>query len=43
MESRKIQVDLVYLFSYIADGKLVKVIHIYLTTRAEGATSVRIT
>jgi len=43
MESRKILVDLVELFSYVTDGKFVKGVHIYLTTRAEGATSARVT
>jgi len=43
MESRKILIDLVELFSYVADGKFVNGVHIYLTTRAGGATSARVT
>lgn len=43
MESRKILVDLVETFRYVWQGKLVNGVHIYLTTRAEGATSARVT
>ena len=43
MESREILVDLVETFRYVWQGKLVNGVHIYLTTRAEGATSARVT
>jgi hypothetical protein len=43
MESRKILVDLIEIFRYVWQGKFVNGVHIYLTTRAEGATSARVT
>ena len=43
MESRKILVDLVETFRYVWEGKFVNGVHVYLTTRAEAATSARVT